>query len=223
VAEDRRSAAWDLYWTTVEGQLGPGPSGFIRWALPWLGSAPGKEMVEIGSGAGRDLRFLLEGGFTVRGVDFSPEAVRIARQLLANLPPEVAARGRLEHGDAEHFLSALPADSVSAVLGLVLYETFEPDELTRLFAAIRRALHPGGLHLWCVRDDSHPLREKSAMVPPNQGGPPESHVAHTFFSEDVCNRLSGAGFERVRLERRPETHYLFVADRKPGGPPMPAP
>jgi SAM-dependent methyltransferase len=218
MADDRRSAAWDLYWATVEGQLGSGPSGFVRWALPWLDSAPGKEVIEMGSGAGRDLRFLLESGFRVRGVDFSPEAVRIARQLLATLPPEMSARGRVDQEDAARFLSGLPADSVSAVLGLVLYSTFTEPELVELFAAVHRALRPGGLHLWCVRDDSHPLREKPAMVPPNQGGPPGAHIVHAFFSEAACDRLSSAGFERVRLERRPETHYMFMADRKPAGP-----
>jgi cyclopropane fatty-acyl-phospholipid synthase-like methyltransferase len=217
VADDRRSAAWDQYWTTVEGQLGAGPSGFLRWAQPLLETAPGKELVEIGSGAGRDLRFLLESGYRVRGVDFSPEAVRISRQLLATLPEDVSARGTIEHGHAEHFLRDLPAGSVSAVLGLVLYETFTEEELVRLFAVILRALRPGGLHIWCVRDDTHPLREKVAMVPPNQGGPPGAHIAHTFFSQGRCDQLTATGFERVRLERRPETHYQFVADRKPGG------
>jgi SAM-dependent methyltransferase len=215
VAEDRRSAAWDLYWSTVEGQLGSGPSGFVRWALPMLRSAPGTDVIEIGSGAGRDLRFLVENGFRVRGVDFSPEAVRIARVLLAALPDEVSARGSIEHSDAERFLSGVPAGSLSAVLGLVLYETLSDEELVRLFAAIHRSLGPGGLHLWCVRDDTHPLREKIAMIPPNQGGAPGGHVAHTFFSEGRCDALTRAGFERVQLERRPETHYLFVADRKP--------
>jgi SAM-dependent methyltransferase len=216
VADDPRSAAWDLYWSTVEGQLGVGPSGFIQWALPLLEKAPGKDLVEIGSGAGRDLKFLLESGFQVTGVDFSPEAVRIAHVLLAALPPDVSPRGTLVQGDAELFLTSLPADSLSAVLGLVLYETFTEEELVRLFAAIRRALRPGGLHLWCVRDDTHPLREKVAMVPPNQGGPPSSHVVHTFFSEARCEALSRMGFDRIRLDRRPETHYLFVADRRPG-------
>jgi SAM-dependent methyltransferase len=216
MADDRRSEAWDLYWSTVEGQLGGGPSGFLRWAQPFLESAPGKDLVEIGSGAGRDLRFLLEGGYRLRGVDFSTEAVRISRQLLATLPVEVSARGSVEHGHADTFLRSLPPDCVSAVLGLVLYETFSDEELVQLFEAIHRALRPGGLHLWCVRDDSHPLREKVAMVPPNQGGPPETHIAHTFFSTARSDQLTAAGFERIQLERRPETHYLFIADRKPG-------
>jgi SAM-dependent methyltransferase len=218
VAEDLRSAAWDLYWSTVEGQLGSGPSGFVRWAFPLLRSAPGTDVIEIGSGAGRDIRFLLENGLSVRGVDFSLEAIRIARVLLAALPEEVSARGSIEQGDAASFLSRVPADSVSAVLGLVLYETLTDEELARLFEAIRRSLRPGGLHLWCVRDDSHPLRDKVAMIPPNQGGPPGSHVAHSFFSEARSDALSRAGFERVQLERRPETHYLFIADRKQGSP-----
>ncbi|MFZ0831136.1 MAG: class I SAM-dependent methyltransferase [Thermoplasmata archaeon] len=215
--EDPRAAAWDLYWSTVEGQLGAGPSGFIRWALPFLSSTPGTDLVEIGSGAGRDLRFLLENGFQVRGVDFSPEAIRIARQLLATLPAEVSARATLDAADAEPYLTGLPPESVSAVVGLVLYETLSDDELGRLFAAVRRVLRPGGLHLWCVRDDTHPLREKVPLVPPNQGGPSGHTVPHTFFSERRCSALSGAGFDRVRLDRRAETHYLFVADRKPGG------
>ena len=217
MAEDHRLAAWDLYWSTVEGQLGVGPSGFVRWARPFLDSAPGRNLVEIGSGAGRDLRFLAEQGFRAQGVDFAPEAVRIARTLVAALPPDVASRVQIEEGDAEQFLTGLPADSVSAVLGVVLYETFSDEELVRLFGAIHDALRPGGLHLWCVRDERHPLREKVAMVPPNQGGPPGAHVAHTFFSEARCDQLTGTGFERILLERRPDTHYLFVADQKPGG------
>ena len=220
--DDPRPAAWDRYWTTVEGQLGAGPSGFIRWTLPFLGSAPGNDLIELGSGAGRDLRFLLESGFGVRGVDFSTEAVRIARQLLATLPPELSARGTVELGDAEGFLSRLPAESAAAVVGLVLYQTFSEEELPRLFAGVRRVLRPGGLHLWCVRDDEHPLRERVAMVPPNQGGPCETLVSHTFFSEVRCDELSARGFERVQLARRPETHYLFVADRKPGGTAAPS-
>ena len=216
MAGDRRRAAWDHYWSTVEGQLGAGPSGFVRWALPILASAPGEELVELGSGAGRDVRFLAENGFRVRGVDFSPEAVRIARTLLGSLPAEVSARASLELGEAARFLSSLPAESISAVLGLVLYETFSEEELRRVFAAVHRALRPGGLHLWCVRDEAHPLREKVAMVPPNQGGSPETLIAHTFFSKARCDQLSGAGFERVEMETRPATQYLFVADRKPG-------
>lgn len=216
VDEDRRSSAWDLYWATVEGQLGANPSGFIRWALPLLKTAPGTDVVELGSGAGRDLRFLIEDGFRVRGTDFSPEAVRIASQLLQTLPPEVSSRGTVEVSDAERFLAALPEHSVSAILGLVLYETFSEAELDHLFQSIQRTLRPGGLHLWCVRDDAHPLREKVMMVPPNQGGPPGDTVPHLFFSEARCDQLS-RDFERIRLERRPDTHYLFVADRTLGG------
>lgn len=216
--DDRRPAAWDLYWTTVEGQLGVGPSGFIRWALPFLASGPGNDVIELGSGAGRDLRFLLESGFRVRGVDFSAEAVRIAHQLLAPLPRDVSSRGTVEQGEAERFLAGLPPEDSAAVVGIVLYQTFSDEELTRLFDEVHRVLRPGGLHLWCVRDDQHPLRERRAMVPPNHGGAAETQVSHTFFSETRCDRLSAGGFERLQLELRPETHYLFVADRKPRGP-----
>ena len=213
--EDRRPPAWDQYWSTVEGQLGTGPSGFVRWALPFLQSAPGTDLVEIGSGAGRDLGFLLESGFAVRGVDFSSEAIRIARQFLATLPPEVSARGHVEAGEAATFLAGLPEGSLSGVLGLVLYETFSEPELEPLFRGIARALRPGGVHVWCVRDDAHPLRDKVRMVPPNQGGPPGPVIEHTFFSRSRCDALTALGFERVALEPRPETHYFFVADRKP--------
>lgn len=215
MAEDPRPPAWDLYWATVEGQLGTGPSGFVRWALPYLRSAPGTDLVEIGSGAGRDLGYLLENGFSVRGVDFSSEAVRISRQLLATLAPEVSARGHVEVGDATAFLAGLPDRQLSGVVGLVLYETFSDQELDELFRGILRTLRPGGVHLWCVRDDVHPLREKVTMVPPNQGGPPGRAVDHTFFSRWKCDTLTGLGFERVALEPRAETHYFFVADRKP--------
>ncbi len=215
MADDHRTPAWDQYWATVEGQLSAGPSGFVRWALPYLQSAPGTDLVEVGSGAGRDMGFLLEQGFSVRGVDFSSEAVRIARQFLATLAPGVSARGHVEVGEAGAYVAGLPEGSLSGVVGLVLYETFSDPERTGLFRGIARALRPGGVHLWCVRDDAHPLREKVAMVPPNQGGPSGRVVEHTFFARSHCDALTSLGFERVALEPRPETHYFFVADRKP--------
>lgn len=215
MSDDPRTAAWDHYWTVVEGRLGSAPSGFLRWCLPWFERAPaGAGLVELGCGGGQDLQYLLRQGYRVRGVDASPVAVALTENAIAELPPDAAARGSAARADAAEFLEGLAPGSVAAVFGAVLYETLSDDELRRTFRAVRGALAAGGFHLWCVRETGHPLERTPDVLPPNTGDPRVPLVGHRFFTAAGCAELGADGFEPAALERREESHYLFVADRK---------
>jgi SAM-dependent methyltransferase len=102
-----------------------------------------RRVLDAGCGRGRNLPFFLRHGFDLRAVDADPDAIRLVRQLVGSLRPELPP-------DHVHCgpLEALPWQdgSIDAVIcSAVLH--FAPDE--RAFAAMLeelwRVLAPGGL------------------------------------------------------------------------------
>lgn len=106
-----------------------------HWFLPHLdGLERGGRVLELGCGPGYLLEFLQRRGFTsAEGIDISEEQVQRA-----------AARG-LKARVADAF-DALAAEegSLAAVVAIDFVEHFTREEVLRLFAAIHRALKPGG-------------------------------------------------------------------------------
>ena len=94
----------------------------------------GKDALDLGCGAGRDTRFLLEQGFRVTAVDHDPHAIA----LLADLPQ---GRLRVVHSSFEAF-EFETYDLVNAHFALPFLpeEQFHP-----VFVRIKQALHAGGL------------------------------------------------------------------------------
>ena len=60
------------------------PSEFSQWVLPFL--PKGGELLDLGSGQGRDSRFFAVNGFAVKGVDFSSSAIALAIEKSAHIP-----------------------------------------------------------------------------------------------------------------------------------------
>lgn len=104
-----------------------------------------EDALDLGCGAGRDTRFLLEQGFTVTAVDNDPHAIA----LLADLPQNHL---RVVHSSFEAF-DFETYDLVNAQFAL----PFIPEEHFHLiFAQIKQALHAGGLfvgHFFGVHDE----------------------------------------------------------------------
>ena len=98
------------------------------------GRGAGRTAVDLGCGAGRETRALLDAGWRVHAIDGVAPA-------LADLSPPLAQRLTVE---VRHFaqLAALPpADLVYAGYSLP-YQP--PDEFRRVWALIRSCLRPGG-------------------------------------------------------------------------------
>jgi SAM-dependent methyltransferase len=94
----------------------------------------GQNALDLGSGAGRDTRFLLEQGFAVTAVDSDPHAIA----LMEELPQK---RLRVVHSSFEAF-DFETYDLVNAQFAL----PFMPEEQFHLvFGRITYALNPGGL------------------------------------------------------------------------------
>jgi len=114
--------------------------------LGWLAARPvaGLRLLEVGCGAGGNLRFLLARGARVEGADISPRMVQLARHLNADqgvdLPLHVIDGASLPHATGSF-------DVVLTVTAL--QHNHDGPQLTGLVRDIVRVLRPGG-EAWIV-------------------------------------------------------------------------
>ena len=115
---------------------------------PYIGRfrdlAPGAAILEIGCGEGGNLLPFAAAGFSVTGIDISPNKIRNARSYFGkrNVPGVFEVRNFLD-----------PADFPDGpVFDLILIhdviEHIEPEWKDRFFSRLRAFLKPGGLVFW---------------------------------------------------------------------------
>jgi 2-polyprenyl-3-methyl-5-hydroxy-6-metoxy-1,4-benzoquinol methylase len=163
----------------------------IRPHLP-----PGARVLDIGCGQGELVRLLVTDGFDARGIDVSPEQVRIAHD---------AGLDRVELGDF-HALLSEPADTWDAVVATDVLEHLTRDEVMRTFEEVRRALRPGGVFVARVPN----------AVSPMGGYTMFGDVTHEtwFTSRSVAQLASVAGFVQVSVRPcPPKVHSAASAIR----------
>jgi len=101
--------------------------------------APGMRILDAGCGAGRNLVYLLRGGYEVFGVDADPRAVDAIRRLAPQLPPD---NFRVEAIEAMSF----PDTFADVVLSsAVLHFARDDAQFDAMLRASWRVLKPGGL------------------------------------------------------------------------------
>jgi len=106
-------------------------------ALDLAGPLAGRRVLDLGCGRGEVLWHCGERGAHVLGLDFAPDALRLARETLGERAPATLLRG-----DATRL--PLADGSLDLVLALDLVEHLHPPELARLYSEVYRVLAPGG-------------------------------------------------------------------------------
>jgi ubiquinone/menaquinone biosynthesis C-methylase UbiE len=110
------------------------------------------KVLDVGSGPGENAIFLAENGFSVVGIDFTPEAVEIAQD-----------RAR-QHGVDVKFIvgNVLDLDSYFAsntfdyVIDSGLFHSIHPQSLNRFVEKIRNVLKPNGIYFMLCFSDKEP-------------------------------------------------------------------
>ncbi len=157
--------------------------------------AEGKhELLELGAGQGRDTLYFACNGLRVHALDYADSAVEAlrAKAVAAGLSDEVSVsrhdvRDRLPLAD----------ESVDACYShMLLCMALTTAELEALAAEVRRALRPGGLHVYTVRttgDAHYGAGSDRGDDMYEMGG----FIVH-FFSRRLVERLS-SGFELLEV------------------------
>jgi SAM-dependent methyltransferase len=206
-----RAAGADLIYRGNPDRFGGPPSRFGGWALAILEARFSRgQLLELGSGPGRDARRFASAGFQVTAVDYS--ALAIERALSEFDDRHLVRFLRM---DALSALRDTLSDSLDAVYAHAVYMMLPDDELSAVFREVRRVLHPGGLHLFAVRSTTDPIAGQGEQVAPDVRRRTPGTAPYRYFRTETIDALTATGFERVALESPEGLHFWYVADRRP--------
>lgn len=189
---------WDERYRQHELVWGAGPNMWVEREITTL--TPGHAL-DIACGEGRNSVWLAERGWTVTGVDFSPEALRKARML---------ANARLSHPTTIDFRNAdvtAPHYREQFDLALLIYLQVPAPQRRAALTAAWAALAPGGT-LLVIAHDSDNLQH-------GVGGPQDPDLLYT--AEDIAADLTGtapdARIEKCERALRPvQGHSTLAVD-----------
>lgn len=194
--------------------------GIFRALLQGAGFVPfgDRRALEVGSGTGGELAWLLELGATrdhLVGVDLLPDRVETARRLHPGI--------EFRHGNAEHL--DLPEGAFDLVLAITIFSSIlERSMAANVAAEIVRVMRPGGGMLWYdVRYDSASNQSVKAVTRSrvHELFPTlEGHLRTVTLLPPLARRLgpaTGAAYP-VLAALPPLRSHLVGLLRKPGRP-----
>lgn len=187
-------------------------------------------LLDVGCGTGRLDRRLYELGFSVLGIDISPAAIRVARDLAA-----ATAAGRwlrFEEADVAADqgprIDGGPFDVVVCQLVISIigdarsrrnllrhaHANLRPDGWLYLSASgVSDAINPGYARLYA--EDVHLTGERHSYLSRDERGE-VLYMTHHFTSEELASLLDEAGFDRINVmtareasSRRPDEAAYF--------------
>lgn len=146
---------WEQTYTAHPGMYGEVPSAPAVHAAGVFRSAGAQDVLELGSGHGRDAVYFAREGFTVQATDFSGTGLEQLRA--AARRQGVAERVTTAVHDVREPLP-LPDGSVDAVFAhMLLCMALSTKEIYAVVSEVRRVLRSGGVFVYTVRHtgDSH--------------------------------------------------------------------
>lgn len=106
-----------------------------------------KSILELGCGTGNHAVLLAKEGYTIHGVDRSPEMLAKASDRLSYLPQELASRLTFSPGDIREVRLDRQFDAVISLFHVFSYQTTNAD-LKAAFATVKNHLKPGGIFIF---------------------------------------------------------------------------
>lgn len=198
---------WDGAFTEKPDRFGSEPSISAKMAAEAFTRlhASDPDVLDLGSGTGRDALFFARRGMHVVALDFSQVALD-ALQQNARSSGLSRAIHTVQHNVREPL--PFPASTFDACYAHMLYcMDFTLAELSELSAEVRRILKPGGIHVYTARTTGDP----DFGIGVHRGEQlyeDEGFVVH-FFNRNMIDRLAAgfrlldiAEFEEGSLPRR---------------------
>lgn len=163
----------------------------------FISHLPGKRIIDLGCGAGRDVRYFAERGFSVMGVDLSEQLINHAKN--------VCPTARFIQADIRHLPFPYASfDGVWCCGGIVhMGKTEGPKVIHEAY----QILVPGGIFFLSLKEGTGETSQESKTIP----GVKKRYV---FYTEDEMKQiLSNTGFTLVTITRS-EKPWLNVLCKK---------
>ncbi|PIE20451.1 MAG: tellurite resistance methyltransferase TehB [Proteobacteria bacterium] len=121
------------------------PHSDVRALLPTLEAAPGRSVLDLGSGRGRNSFLLAEHGFTVTAVDRSDKAIATLRQIQADEGYSLCSS--LYDINQASLASVIERGAVDHIICTVVFQFLQADRLHAVIDDMQAVTRPAGLHL----------------------------------------------------------------------------
>lgn len=141
---------------------------------------------ELGCGPGQVARYLKDRGVNMRGIDLSPEMVKVASRLNPDIP--------FSQGDM--LALDLPDDLLAAVVLFYSIIHIKREDVTNAFREINRVLCPGGMVFLSFHGGEGELHRDEWY------GASVSIDFHLFQPEEMARYLEAAGFAGIETRER---------------------
>jgi len=192
---DAQRVHWHAALSSRPQMFGRDPSEAARRSVVDLRAAGARRILELGGGQGRDTIFLAASGFSVHALDYAPASVdaivRAAED--AGLSDVVTA----ELHDVRRPLPVEEGSFGACYSHMLFCMALTAAELEALMGEVRRALRPGGVVIYTVRNtsdaDYRRGRHRGEAMYESQG-----FIVH-FFDRAMIERLA-AGFELMTVD-----------------------
>ncbi|GAC1448289.1 MAG: class I SAM-dependent methyltransferase [Vulcanimicrobiaceae bacterium] len=187
---------WDGVFTTQPDRFGSEPSISAKVAAEAFTRlrVPAPDILDLGSGSGRDSLFFAQRGMHVVALDFSQVALD-ALQRTARLAGLSQSIQTVRH-DVREPLPFQDAAFDACYSHMLYCMDFTLDELSAMSAEVRRILKPGGIHVYTARTTKDP----DFGVGTHRGEQryeDEGFTVH-FFDRRMVERLA-AGFRLLEV------------------------
>ena len=187
---------WDGAFTTKPDRFGSEPSISAKAAAEAVARlrVPHPNVLDLGSGTGRDALFFAQCGMHVVALDFSRVALDTLQHAARSAGLSQAVQ-TVQH-DVREPLPFRDATFDACYAHMLYCMDFTLDDLSALSAEVRRVLKPGGLHVYTARTTDDPDFGVGAHRG-EQRFEDEGFVVH-FFDRSMVERLA-AGFHLLAV------------------------
>lgn len=189
-------------------------AGVYRRVAELAGAAPGRRVLDLGSGTGGVALACAARGAEVFGIDPNAEMLEVARAKAA--AAELAGSATFVELGVAEIEDRWPEESFDAVVSSLCFSELSPDERRYALRTARSRLRVGGV---LVVADEVPPASLAGRVAARLARLPLVVVTYvltqttTHAVADLPERVAEAGFEQVEVER-PGAGLAIVSARK---------
>lgn len=214
-ALDKQHAHWQLVWDQAHPEYCHEPSYAAQAAQATFQKNDCKNILELGSGDGRDSLFFLKNGFHLHAVDYATSSLDQIFDQAKNLGLDTHLMCTC-HDIRQPF--PFPDDSFDACFSHMLYcMALTDEELHFLHQEIRRILKSGGVNIFTARNTSDPAYGTGINCGTNLYELDGGFIVHFLSPTDIDalikndDRIAIETFEEGMLPKR----LSLVSIRKP--------
>lgn len=177
---------------------------------------PNQHVLDLGSGAGRHSRYLVEKGMRVTAIDMSRTGVSKTKYILKEHPESQALVADVRHLPFED-------NTFDSLISNRVLDYNDDEGLVSAFAEIERVLKVDGTCLITVRSLTQPSKENESLIMENESGgktfavtsgDEQGNFQH-YFSEQEIHMLAGRHHLDIldlREQQRTNKHGEFKAE-----------